>query len=249
LYTGYAEPARGGPSYSGASVPSRARAGRGGRASGRRRGCHPLRCPPRGRPPLRRGAGASVSRPLSPDAPEAVRERHTRAQAAHACEQQDARPLADDRLRRDLADRFVDHPSQLRIALDCLTRIEQSPVRAAEIRFGDRLAEWNRQTAEALHARARRQSERQQRTAKALAALVAGDRRLCHRLALGADRSTVTSSTCPATVDRSPPSPGALVRSSPIAAHAPPTPACSRRSSGPVWTVGRTSLTDRFGGS
>lgn len=186
-----------------------------------------------------------MSRPLSPDAPEAVRERHTRAQAAHACEQQDARPLADDRLRRDLADRFVDHPSQLHIALDCLTRIEQSPVRAAEIRFGDRLAEWNRQTAEALHARARRQSERQQRTADALDALAAGDRRLRHRVNRAATRRALEAALSSITVDRSPPPPGALIRSIPAAAHAPPSPVCSRRSSGTVWTVGHTLSSDR----
>jgi len=129
-----------------------------------------------------------VSRPLSPDAPVAFLERHTRDRVVQACEQQDARPLARERVRRDLADRFADDPERLRIAMDQLTLIEQSPIRASEIWFGDQLAEWTRQTAEALHARAQRRSERQQRTAEALDVLAAGDRRLRHRLNCAATR-------------------------------------------------------------
>lgn len=178
---------------------------------------------------------------MSPDAPEAVLEHIRRDQAAQARDRQDARPLDRERVRRNLADadHFADNPSHLRFALDALTRSEQSPIRAAEIRYGDQLAEWNRQTAEALHARARRQSERQQRTAKAFAALVARNRRLCHCLTLETDRSPVISSTYIAATekDRSQPPPGALVRS----ANAPPPPACSRRISGTVGPSGTPS--------
>ena len=85
-----------------------------------------------------------MSRPLSPDAPVAVLDRHSRARAAQAREQQDARPLARERVHRDLADRFADDPERLRIAMDQLTLIEQSPIRASEIWFGDQLAEWTR---------------------------------------------------------------------------------------------------------
>jgi hypothetical protein len=164
-----------------------------------------------------------VSRPLSPAAaPVAVLERHTRARAAQACEHADARPLARERVRRDLADRFADDPERLRIAMDQLTLIEQSPIRASEIWFGDQLAEWTRQTAEALHARARRRSERQQRTTEALVALAAGDRRLRHRLDRAACHLALDAHPSPVTVDRPRPPPGALVRSAPAAAHAPP---------------------------
>jgi len=157
----------------------------------------------------------------SPDAPVAVLEHIRRDQAARACEHQTARVRKRERLLHEFAEVTANAPPDKAEIVAAWSDTLTQYFDGAEAKFGDQLAE---------------------RTAEGLDALAAGDRRLRHRLdrAGTRQRHALEAALSSITVDRSPPPPGALIRSIPAAAHAPPSPVCSRRSSGTVWTVGHT---------